>query len=75
MAALLALYASSIAAPTQPVLTTTVSTPVVLAAQQTELMEFDVRPPSAASCPCPAASAGRRPQEGTGHAVPVGSLM
>ena len=41
MAALLALYASTIAAPTQPTLTTTVSTPVVLATQD-EVMEFGV---------------------------------
>ena len=42
MAALLALYASTIAAPTQPTLTTPVSTPVVLATQD-EVMEFGVR--------------------------------
>ena len=42
MASLLALYASSIAAPTQPTLTTTLAEQVVVT-QQAEVMEFDVR--------------------------------
>ena len=57
MAALLTLFAGSIAAPTQPVLTTTLAEQVVLATQQAEVMEFEVRrpppPPLPSSSPLP----------------------
>jgi hypothetical protein len=43
MAALLALYASSVAAPTQPTLSMTVAEQVVLTTPAPEVMEFDVR--------------------------------
>ena len=43
MAALLALYASSVAAPTQPTLSVTVAEQVVLTTPAPEVMEFEVR--------------------------------